>query len=541
QSDGKILIGGAFTTYNGTTINRIARLNTNGSLDPDFNVGTGAGSTVSSIAVQSDGKILIGGAFTTYNGTARNEFARLNSNGTLDTGFNIGTGPNGMPYAIAIQSDGKIIIGGYYSFTSYNGVARKQIARVNTDGSLDLSFDPGSLITGNFPMIYSAVIQTDGKILIGGYFTISSGSTTNVSIARINSDGTLDSTFNSPAGMGGTIASMALQSDGKILFNGVAGITSNTAKGIFRINTDGTLDPSFNQGTGANNVIGGLSSTYAPVVIQSNGKILLGGIFRNYYSSSPRGSVTGINLDGTLNTNFNSGAGTSGYNSSGYVYAEAVQNDGKLIIGGWFKKYNGIDSNNLARINVDGVLDTSFNIGTGASSQINSIAIQSDGKILIGGAFTTYNGTTINRLARLNTDGSLDAIFNVGSGSSSGTVNSITIQSDGKILIGGTFLNYNGVNRAGLARITTDGSMDLTFNTGVGSGSMPSSSTVVGSVYVVTLQSNGKILVGGYFTTYNGVPRNRIARINTDGTLDNTFFNNPRDGFEVQVKAIVTR
>ena len=111
QSDGKIIIGGQFSTDNGTGRNRIARVNSNGSLDTTFNPGTGADNEVSAIAIQSDGKIIIGGWFTTYNGTGRNRIARINSDGSLDTTFNLGTGPNGGVSAIAIQSDGKIIIG----------------------------------------------------------------------------------------------------------------------------------------------------------------------------------------------------------------------------------------------------------------------------------------------------------------------------------------------------------------------------------------------------------------------------------------------
>ena len=166
QPDGKILIGGNFTTYNGTGRNSIARLNADGSLDTTFDPGTGADNYVLGLAIQSDGKILIGGAFTTYNGTGRNSIARLNADGSLDTSFDPGAGANGFGYALAIQADGKILIGG--DFTSYDGTGRNRIARLNADGSLDTSFDPG---TGadNYPV--ALAIQPDGKILIGGGFT----------------------------------------------------------------------------------------------------------------------------------------------------------------------------------------------------------------------------------------------------------------------------------------------------------------------------------------------------------------------------------
>jgi uncharacterized delta-60 repeat protein len=179
QSDGKIIIGGQFTIYNGTARNRIARVNADGSLDAGFNPGTGADSIVHCTAIQSDGKIIIGGLFSTYDETARNNIARLNADGSLDDMFNPGTGADEFVSCAAIQSDGKIIIGG--EFTSYNGTARNRIARVNADGSLDDMFNPG---TGADEFVSCAAIQSDGKIIIGGEFTSYNGTERN-RIARI--------------------------------------------------------------------------------------------------------------------------------------------------------------------------------------------------------------------------------------------------------------------------------------------------------------------------------------------------------------------
>src|SRR5207248_1147872 len=142
QPDGRILMGGSFSVYNGTTRNSIARLNTDGSLDTTFTVGTGANNAVFAIAIQVDGRIVIGAHFTSFNGTARNRITRLNSDGSLDTTFNIGTGANSAVRAIAVQPDGRILIGG--QFTTYNGTARNNIARLNADGSLDTTFNVGT-------------------------------------------------------------------------------------------------------------------------------------------------------------------------------------------------------------------------------------------------------------------------------------------------------------------------------------------------------------------------------------------------------------
>ena len=219
QSDGKILIGGGFTTLGGVTRNRIARLNSDGTLDTGFNPDANNG--VGSIALQSDNKIIIGGNFTTVGGVTRNRIARLNSDGTLDTGFN--PDANNSIISTAIQSDGKILIVGY--FTTVGGVVRNYIAKLNSDGTLDTGFNPNVNST-----VFSIATQLDGKILIGGGFTTIGGVTRN-NIARLNSDGTVDTGFNPNANSNIDVTSIAIQPDNKIIiggfFNTVGGVTRN--------------------------------------------------------------------------------------------------------------------------------------------------------------------------------------------------------------------------------------------------------------------------------------------------------------------------
>src|SRR5690606_32753107 len=131
QDDGKIIVGGNFTSYDGTARNRIARLNTDGALDTAVEVGNGFNNVINSMSIQDDGKIIVGGNFTSYDGTARNRIARLNTDGSLDTSFVVGNGFNNVINSMSIQDDGKIIVGG--NFTSYDGTARNRIARLNTD------------------------------------------------------------------------------------------------------------------------------------------------------------------------------------------------------------------------------------------------------------------------------------------------------------------------------------------------------------------------------------------------------------------------
>ena len=217
--------------------------------------------------------------------------------------------------------------------------------------------------------------------------------------------------------------------------------------------------------------------------------------------------------DGSNDLSFNGDKINLGDGPSSIVSTTAHQTDGKILIGGGFTSYNGKAINRIARLNADGSFDTTFNPGEGANSPVNSINLQPDGKIIIGGNFTFFNGTAINRIARLNSDGSLDSSFNPGTGASN-AVQTTTLQSDGKILIGGFFASYNGVARNRVARLNADGSLDYSFNPGTGANSTVSN---------VVLQPDGKIIIGGSFLTYNGTGRNFIARLNTDGSLDSSF------------------
>jgi uncharacterized delta-60 repeat protein len=275
------------------------------------------------------------------------------------------------------------------------------------------------------------------------------------------------------------------------------------------------------------NIGTGFSTEVRAVKSQPDGKILVGGNFRLFNGTITVERIARLNADGTLDNTFNTG---TGFDAS--VYSVDVQPDGKILVGGFFSSFNGTITARIARLNADGALDNTFNTGTGFSSTVNSFDVQPDGKILVGGGFTSFNGTsTVNRIARLNADGTLDNTFTTGTGFNS-AVNSVDVQPDGKILVGGGFSSFNGtstVNR--IARLNADGTLDNTFTTGTGFN------TTVNSVDV---QPDGKILVGGDFTSFNGTSTvNQIARLNADGTLDNTFttgtgFNSAVNSVDVQ-------
>lgn len=358
-----------------------------GSNDSTFNPGTGTNDQVRNITLQSDGKIIIAGPFTEYNGTPRKYIARLNSNGSLDGSFNTGAGTDEVITATAIQNDGKIIIGG--DFTTFDGTSKNHIARLNSDGTLDASFNSGSEADGR---VFSITIQNDGKILIGGIFTSYNGTPIKY-IARLHADGTIDGSFTSPAiGANGIIREITVQSDSKILVIGRLNSMAIPSNNIIRLNPDGTLDTSFDTAGSGVSLNGGVRT----LAIQSDEKIIVGGFF-NMAAGAARNSLARLNTDGRLDLTFNTGTGP---NSN--LYITHIQNDGKIIIGCCFTNYNGTPIRSLARLNTDGTLDRTFNPGSSTGGGIFHSAMQNDGKLIIGGNFTTYNGSVRNNIARVN-------------------------------------------------------------------------------------------------------------------------------------------
>jgi uncharacterized delta-60 repeat protein len=276
----------------------------------------------------------------------------------------------------------------------------------------------------------------------------------------------------------------------------------------------GSIDPDFNVGTG----FGVGSSTALTILQQSDGKLLVGGGFKEYNGSSAS-YIARINLDGSIDNSFNTGSGFDGI--SGYVTSIAIQPDGKLVVGGNFIEFNGVNRQRIARLNSDGSLDTSFDPLTGFNSDVNSIAVQADGKIIVVGGFTSYDwlnngGISVPGIVRLNQDGSLDGSFNPLS-----TFNTkVHILPDGKILTaGGGKRTFNGVERFVMARLNTDGSLDTTFDTGNNFVQVFGS---YGSLFDMKVMPNGKIMIAGNFR-HAGADESGIVRLNEDGSLDSTF------------------
>ncbi len=358
-----------------------------GALDLSFNPGSGANGTVFTISVQSDERIIAGGTFNMFNGVQAGGVVRLHSDGTVDTSFNTGTGFNGTVFTTNIQSDGKIIIGG--TFTMFNGILVNRIARLHANGSIDTSFNTG---TGFNNFLLTSAIQNDGKILVGGNFTVFNGDTIN-RFARLHSNGSLDTNFSIYSGANNVVADIEIQSNGQILVGGYFTYFSNgyQMSHLVRFDSIGNLDTFFGQSTGLNNVV-------LAAKIESNGQIIAAGSFTSFFGNSPNLAMHVVRLSSTGNWIPFASPG-SGTNDR--IEALAVQSDGKIIVGGTFTTCNSISRNRISRMNYDGSLDTTFDPGSGTDNTVHALNIQSDSKILIGGAFSTYNGISRNGIARI--------------------------------------------------------------------------------------------------------------------------------------------
>jgi uncharacterized delta-60 repeat protein len=365
-----------------------------GTLDVHFNPAVGDPSSaarIEAMAVQPDGKVIFGGDyFYTVGGAQHQYLARLNPDGSVDASFNAIT--NTTVNTIAVQADGKILVGGV--FTTVNGKTRNRIARLNADGSLDESFTASADLDVN-----RIVVQADGKIVIGGYFTQVNDTTHNY-IARLTDKGILEDTasFNPGTGPDNGVSSIAVQADGKIVLGGFfTAVNGKTRNHIARLTDKGILEDTttFNPGTGAN-------APVLSVAVQADGKIVLGGHF-SAVDGETRNCIARLNPNGGVEktTTFDPGTGT---NNS--VFNVAVQADGKIVLSGFFTFVNGTLRNYVARLNSNGKLEdtASFNPGTGLNQGANSMLVQADGKIVLGGTFTTVNGTARNYVARLNND-----------------------------------------------------------------------------------------------------------------------------------------
>ena len=298
------------------------------------------------------------------------------------------------------------------------------------------------------------------------------------------------------------VRAVAAQADGKLIISGAFTITrvgGFVTKGVARLHTDGSIDESFKA------ELSGYPFEVRALCVQPDGKILVGGQF-SAAGATPRGNIVRLLSNGSLDSDF--AGGLPGCN--GTVIALALQPDGKIIVGGSFTTMHGQARGRVCRLNPDGTLDEFFASGlSGAAGTVAAVLIQPDGKTVIAGYFLKVNDTNKKRIARLNLDGSLDGNFRA---AAEGDVLGLALQANGGIFLVGVFDVVSGQQRGGIARLNTDGTLDTDFD-----------ASANGKVSTVLAQRYGNILVGGEFTAIDSIPMGRIARLTSAGLLDSTF------------------
>ncbi|HET8838148.1 MAG TPA: T9SS type A sorting domain-containing protein [Flavobacteriaceae bacterium] len=518
QPDGKIVL--AVTSFSSVPTSTLIRMDYN-LLDDSFSSATIDG-IVHDMVLQTDGKIIIVGSFTTYGGQASKYIARLNSDGTIDNSFQVGTGFGTPPFSnnkfaanIKLQADGKILVGG--DLKSYNGTPKNYLIRLNTDGTIDDSFtiDPDwdNRVT-------AFTLQPDGKIITSQVGHIS----------RLNSDGSLDnsfavSSFMGPAGI--KVNTFSVQANGKILVGGAfdTALGANR-KDLVRLNSDGTLDTTFD--FSGFNAVSGNREGVKSILLKDNGQILVGGDFDYAYQEIYL-SLLLLNSDGSIDDSFNGKLGYNPEESRNNTVNDLLQYpDGMVLCTGEFHVYNKIAVNNIVKFSAEvGEKDPTFhNICEGFDGGVQYLYQAPDGKIIATGDFYSYNGHTRYKIARLMPNGEIDESFKANTEAFIHDLyflNDIAFQDDGKLLVasdGKLIFGPTGgiVDGGSLVRLNADGSLDSSFvNLEEGNYGL------YGSCNSVIIEDNGKIIAAGNLSNFDGQPVEKIIRFNSDGTIDTSM------------------
>lgn len=567
QPDGKIIIVGSFTSFNGSSQNRIVRIHPNGSIDSTFKIGSGADNRVFCVKLQADGKILVGGIFTVFNDLPASNLVRLNPNGSVDTSFNIGKGfeykissgtqQSSCITAIELQED-KILVGGF--FNRFIGLVKNTMVRLNANGSLDNALTISENMSGG---TLQKIVYHPGtnRIYIGGYISDFSGVVT-TKVLRLYPDGSTDTTYNSPGLTGfealSEINDFVLLPDGKLLVAGLFAISG--CNDLARFNPDGTCDTTFHFTTFL------YSNKVNSIVPSGTGEIYASGDFSWVNNESiSKGSIVKLLNNGETDLSFNPVFGIAG----GFSSTSSVLNGDTILIYNTADYYNERLTNGFVKIKADGSIaytnprfehisafdqlsgsmdgkflctwihtyklnpdlswDSTFLDRTGISTQwispLSGHAEQKDGKIIITGDFQYIPPYSNSRqcIQRINADGSPDDTFKVGSGiaykSSEGIgtryyLNTVQFLDDGRILAGGYFNDFRGNDVSNIVSINPDGTFDHTMKFGTSFND---------EVIKILIQDDSKIMVCGLFTEFSGMGSNYIVRLNHDGSFDSSF------------------
>ncbi len=497
---GELLIGGGFSQVGGQSRPRLAVLRADGRPEPQFQPSLGSGTVFDSLR-DTFGDFVVVGSFT----SGGNRIARIDPETGAAVGSMSAVNPNGTIRAVAeaaevepITLERKLYLGG--AFSTIGGQPRTRVARVNYNGTLDTSFVPPAYAG----TAYALAVQGDGKLLVGGDLR-PTNSPVGRRIYRLNSDGSQDPGFTAPAVLetgNYTVRAIALDLGGRIVIAGANG----SAGFVMRLNPNGSLDSSF---TAPN-----LNGPVLSLALQPDGRLVIGGDFTN---ASLRARLARLNHDGSVDSSF-----VPLMIPNGAVNALAVRPGGEVVFAGAFTNINGtIPRNRIAAVSRYGRLDQGLTVNIeGVGTAWLKSAVPRPGGLLLAGDFTDVNGVFWSSLAAVVEQGTLVTSFNP---IINGVVSAVTVQPDGRILIAGNFTQVNSQPRSGVARLHADGSLDNSFvNPDVvgWNGDRP-------RVRYLRLLQNGRILIGGEFAVVKGQPRLGLARLNANGSLDNSFVPDP--------------
>ena len=496
QADGRILVAGDFHRINDLPRRGIARLHADGTPNRGFNAGNLVNGPVSTVQVLADGRIAIAGEFTEVGGLSRNRVAILEADGTVDTGFNPGTGFNDKVLSLALDTGNRIVCGG--AFTQYAGGAVGRVARLNETGILDAGFNAGG--AGANDEVQTVQKLGDGRFALGGKFSEFNGQNLR-GMVLLDADGVIDLSFTSTVWANAVRAILPLPG-GRFLvggdFNAQTGAEYRNDLAV--LEADGTVDPAFDPGSGAP---GGYR--VFSLLDLGGGKVLAGGDFGEF-SGATRNRLHIFDLaTGASEPSPPVHAGL--HSGSADVHDLLALPDGKLLAAGAFTEANGANRGKIARFLPSGELDPAFDAAAaiGPSFSVNRLKRRSDGSLFAG----------TETVLRLLENGAADPSWTVPS-NSDGTVYDFVEDAAGRLYVGGYFGTFGGVTRYGLVRLLAGGQIDGTF-----ANSLPQYSYVYG----LDLQSDGRIVVAGLI--YDPGGSTVVARLNDDGTRDTTFTSLP--------------
>ncbi len=546
MADGRILVGGAFSEYNNTPCKNLIRLFPDGTLDTTLQLNFTT-SLVHKVKVLQNGKMLIR---CNENSTQLvKSITQIDANGTRDFSFDFSLNQPARDFYID-DNNNILVTGGFTVQGSYKG-----LVKLNSNGMYDLTFgfpfffgsvsdlkqktDGSYVLSGSISNIlglptntcffvttpqrtvdttykYAAMygafnifqnfVQSDGKIVVMGNFSNFNNVQIN-RLLRINTDGSLDSSFFYRTGAAYAATDMVIDRQNRIIISGRNALTYNNsrANNLIRIMPDGNIDVSFFKSKFWN--------TALALDIQQDDKILVTGTDYRVNNTSIYNNVLRLNDDGSIDSTFM--MSLNYYNSNTGLFKTIKQlSNGTIIVGGDFPHFRGEYYKNLVLLNADGSINASLDSTRKFNGAVNKIIEDQNGKIVVIGDFTHYNGQLHSKIIRFNSDFTIDATFVTGQGFSTSGVTDILEQPDGKYVVSGPFFWYNQHSSQGVIRIKNNGDVDSSF---IRNHQFSS------PIKSMDIQTDGKIVVGGDFISSAFGNFKYFARLNTDGTIDSLF------------------